>query len=85
MFTDQDLGQNLISFDLDLFLYYQIGVKTLSLNLNAIEAIVNNEKNAGGFAELIREFKKIGVKRYDYLVATGIYRTMMMHRMLISK
>ncbi|OTN87669.1 hypothetical protein A5819_000115 [Enterococcus sp. 7E2_DIV0204] len=74
MFTDQDLGQNLISFDLDLFLYYQIGVKKLSLDFNAIEAIVNNEKNAGGFAELIREFKKIGVKRYDYLVATGIYR-----------
>lgn len=74
MFRDQDLGQSLISFDLDLFLYYQIGVKTLSLDLNAIEAIVKNEKNAGGFAELIREFKKIGVKKYDYLVATGIYR-----------
>ncbi|WP_375180287.1 DUF1398 family protein [Enterococcus rotai] len=49
-------------------------MKTLSLDLNAIEAIVKNEKNAGGFAELIREFKKIGVKKYDYLVATGIYR-----------
>lgn len=46
----------------------------MSLNLQAIEEIVNNEKNAGGFAELIREFKKIGVEKYDYLVAEGLYR-----------
>lgn len=46
----------------------------MSLDLQAIEEIVNNEKNAGGFAELIREFKKIGVEKYDYLVAEGLYR-----------
>lgn len=46
----------------------------MSLHLQAIEEIVDNEKNAGGFAELIREFKKIGVKKYDYLVAEGLYR-----------
>ncbi|EOI01665.1 hypothetical protein UAY_01073 [Enterococcus moraviensis ATCC BAA-383] len=51
-----------------------MGVKNLGLDLNAIEAVVNNEKNAGGFAELIREFKKIGVEKYDYLVEAGIYR-----------
>lgn len=46
----------------------------MKLDLNAIEAIVKNEKNAGGFAELIRDFKKIGVKKYDYLVEAGVYR-----------
>ncbi|MBO0473432.1 hypothetical protein IGL98_002306 [Enterococcus sp. DIV0840] len=46
----------------------------MSLNLKAIEEIVNNEKNAGGFSELIRDFKKIGVKKYDYLVGAGMYR-----------
>ncbi|MGX7150406.1 DUF1398 family protein [Enterococcus ureasiticus] len=46
----------------------------MSLNLKAIEEIVNNEKNAGEFSELIRDFKKIGVKKYDYLVGAGMYR-----------
>ncbi|WP_086313678.1 hypothetical protein A5821_001209 [Enterococcus sp. 7F3_DIV0205] len=46
----------------------------MSLDLNAIEEIVNNEKNAGGFSELIRDFKKIGIEKYDYLVEVGVYR-----------
>lgn len=46
----------------------------MSLNLKAIEEIVNNEKNAGGFSELIRDFKNIGVEKYEYLVEAGVYR-----------
>ncbi|ALS37701.1 uncharacterized protein YbcV (DUF1398 family) [Enterococcus rotai] len=46
----------------------------MSLNVKAIEEIVNNEKNAGGFSELIRDFKKIGVEKYEYLVEAGVYR-----------
>ena len=46
----------------------------MNLNVKAIEEIVNNEKNAGGFSELIRDFKKIGVEKYEYLVEAGVYR-----------
>ncbi|MEI5992943.1 DUF1398 domain-containing protein [Candidatus Enterococcus mansonii] len=46
----------------------------MSLDLKAIEEIINSEKNAGGFSELIRELKKIGIEKYDYLVEAGVYR-----------
>ena len=46
----------------------------MSLDLKAIKEVVNNEKNAGGFSELIRDFKEIGVEKYDYLVEAGMYR-----------
>ncbi|MBO0440614.1 DUF1398 family protein [Candidatus Enterococcus ikei] len=46
----------------------------MGLDLKAIEEIINNEKNAGGFSKLIRAFKKIGVQKYDYLVEEGVYR-----------
>jgi len=41
----------------------------MSLNKQEIEKAVYAEKNTGEFAQLMQEFKKIGVKRYDYLVA----------------
>lgn len=46
----------------------------MSLNYQSIEQAVHAEENAGGFAQLMRELKKLGVKRYDYLVAEGVYR-----------
>ncbi|GAY73567.1 DUF1398 family protein [Lentilactobacillus kosonis] len=46
----------------------------MALNYYDIEAAVNSETNAGGFAELMQKFKTLGVIRYDYLVAEGIYR-----------
>ncbi|MFL2133515.1 DUF1398 family protein [Desemzia sp. FAM 24101] len=46
----------------------------MSLNYQDIEQAVNAEENAGGFAQLMSEIKKLGVKRYDYLVAEGVYR-----------
>lgn len=46
----------------------------MSLNYQEIEKVVNAEKNAGEFAQLMHELKKLGVKRYDYLVAEGKYR-----------
>lgn len=46
----------------------------MSLNYQDIEKAVNAEENAGGFAQLMHEFKTLGVKRYDYLVAEGMYR-----------
>lgn len=46
----------------------------MSVDLNAIEAVVNSEKNAGSFTELIQEFKKLGVEKYDYVVEAGLYR-----------
>ena len=46
----------------------------MSLNYQEIEKVVNTEKNAGEFAQLMHELKKLGVKRYDYLVAEGMYR-----------
>lgn len=44
------------------------------LDYQAIQQAVNNEKNAGGFAELMKEFVQLGIKKYDYLVAKGLYR-----------
>lgn len=46
----------------------------MSLDYQEIEKVINAEKNAGEFAQLIQELKKLGVKRYDYLVAEGMYR-----------
>ncbi|MFD1900203.1 DUF1398 family protein [Enterococcus termitis] len=46
----------------------------MGLVLKEIEEIVNSEKNAGEFAELIRAFKKLGIEKYDYFVADGFYR-----------
>ena len=46
----------------------------MSLNKQEIEKAVYAEKNTGEFAQLMQEFKKIGVKWYDYLVAEGMYR-----------
>lgn len=44
------------------------------LNIKEIEQAVNNEQNAGGFADLMKTFLQLGVKKYDYLVAQGLYR-----------
>lgn len=46
----------------------------MSLNYQEIEKVINAEKNAGEFAQLMHELQKLGVKRYDYLVAEGTYR-----------
>lgn len=46
----------------------------MSLDKEEIEKAVNAEKNAGGFVQLMQEFKTLGIKRYDYLVAEGMYR-----------
>lgn len=46
----------------------------MTLNYRDIEAAVNNEADAGGFAKLMQDFKALGVIRYDYLVSEGIYR-----------
>ncbi|WP_035051106.1 DUF1398 family protein [Carnobacterium pleistocenium] len=46
----------------------------MSLTKQEIEKAVYAEKNAGEFPQLMQEFKKMGVKRYDYLVAEGMYR-----------
>ncbi|GEK28750.1 DUF1398 family protein [Furfurilactobacillus siliginis] len=46
----------------------------MTLNYQAIEQAVNAERDAGGFAKLMQDFQELGVLRYDYLVATGIYR-----------
>ncbi|WP_321386568.1 DUF1398 family protein [uncultured Enterococcus sp.] len=44
------------------------------LDYNKIEKAIAEEKDAGGFAELIKKFKLLGIKRYDYFVAQGSYR-----------
>lgn len=46
----------------------------MTLDFQAIEQAVKEEKNAGGFAELMKKFQKLGVIRYEYLVEEGIYR-----------
>lgn len=46
----------------------------MGLDYQEIEKIINNETNAGGFAELIKNFKEIGVSHYEYRVAAGMYR-----------
>ncbi|GKT04080.1 DUF1398 family protein [Furfurilactobacillus entadae] len=35
---------------------------------------MNAEQDAGGFAKLMQAFSVLGVTRYDYLVAEGLYR-----------
>lgn len=46
----------------------------MTLNLNKIEQAANDEKDAGEFAQLMRQFRALGVTKYDYLVAPGCYR-----------
>lgn len=46
----------------------------MSLNYQDIEAAVLSEKDAGGFAKLMKDFQALGVEKYDYLVADGLYR-----------
>ncbi|KRM72188.1 DUF1398 family protein [Lacticaseibacillus brantae] len=46
----------------------------MTLNYQAIQAAVNQEGNASGFARLMQAFKALGVTHYDYLVAEGVYR-----------
>lgn len=46
----------------------------MALNYLDIEKAVNSEKDAGGFAKLMKDFQALGVLRYDYLVADGLYR-----------
>lgn len=46
----------------------------MALNYCEIEKAVAEEKDAGGFAELIEKFRALGVKRYDYFVEKGFYR-----------
>lgn len=50
------------------------GGQIVGLDYQEIEKIINNETNAGGFAELIKNFKEIGVSHYEYRVAAGMYR-----------
>lgn len=45
----------------------------MSLDKQEIEKAVYAEKNTDGFAQLMQEFKQLGIKRYDYLVAEGLY------------
>ncbi|MFV0559584.1 MAG: DUF1398 family protein [Enterococcus sp.] len=44
------------------------------LNYQKIEQAIMREENAGGFAQLMKEFIQLGVVSYDYLVAEGLYR-----------
>lgn len=44
------------------------------LNYQEIEEAVNSEVNAGGFADLMKAFLQLGVTKYDYFVAPGLYR-----------
>lgn len=46
----------------------------MSLDKQEIEKAVYAEKNTDGFAQLMQEFKQLGIKRYDYLVAEVLYR-----------
>lgn len=46
----------------------------MALDYNEIEKAIAEEENAGGFAKLIKRFKQLGIKKYDYYVAEGIYR-----------
>ncbi|MGL4697535.1 DUF1398 family protein [Enterococcus larvae] len=46
----------------------------MTLNYKKIEQAIAEEKNAGGFAELIKKFKALGIKKYDYFVDKGVYR-----------
>ncbi|GFH40051.1 DUF1398 family protein [Lactococcus insecticola] len=44
------------------------------LDIKAMQMAINQEKNAGGFADLMKQFMMLGVTQYDYLVSDGIYR-----------
>lgn len=46
----------------------------MALNYLDIEKAVNGEKDTSGFAKLMQDFQTLGVLRYDYLVADGLYR-----------
>lgn len=46
----------------------------MTLDFEKMNQAVNSETNAGGFANLMKNFMGLGVTRYDYLVAEGIYR-----------
>lgn len=46
----------------------------MTLDYHAIEQAVNAEGDASGFAKLMQAFRQLGVTRYDYLVADGLYR-----------
>ncbi|QBO36535.1 DUF1398 domain-containing protein [Periweissella cryptocerci] len=46
----------------------------MTLDFEKMNQAVNSETNAGGFANLMKNFMKLGVTRYDYLVAEGMYR-----------
>lgn len=44
------------------------------LDEKAIEQAVQEEKDAAGFAELMKKFQKLGITSYDYVVDLGVYR-----------
>lgn len=45
----------------------------MSLDYKDIEKAVKAEENVGEFAQVMQELKRLGVKRYDYFVAEGVY------------
>ena len=42
--------------------------------MSCIAFCADAEENAGEFAQVMQELKRLGVKRYDYFVAEGGYR-----------
>lgn len=42
--------------------------------MSCIAFCADAEENAGEFALVMQELKRLGVKRYDYFVAEGVYR-----------
>lgn len=50
------------------------GVNIMKIDYQKIQQAIAEETHAGGFAELMQKFKKIGVLKYDYFVADGFYR-----------
>lgn len=42
--------------------------------MSCIAFCADAEENAGEFAQVMQELKRLGVKRYDYFVAEGVYR-----------
>lgn len=57
----------------------------MSLNYQDIEAAVLSEKDAGGFAKLMKDFQALGVEKYDYLVADGFIAIMIQIAALTCK
>lgn len=45
----------------------------MSLDYKEIERAVEAESNAGEFAQVMQGLKRLGVQRYDYFVAEGVY------------